>query len=190
MIITINDDLSSHIISDDKLQECFLPDYNPETLLPFSNKEEVEVFINTTLSSNYFIPYKSPEEREAEAQAIKITNNIYRAKQELINTDWCENASVRNTLVTPHLTNTSEFDDYRLEACTQALEKVIQTGNTLVTALIQCWDEPVKKQGKKISIYNTYKLLINAGFHEKAEVLRSIFFMKTNVDLAEEPIKG
>ena len=82
------------------------------------------------------------------------------------------------------------FDDYKLEACTQALEKVIQTGNTLVTALIQCWDEPVKKQGKKISIYNTYKLLINAGFHEKAEVLRSIFFMKTNVDLAEEPIKG
>lgn len=82
------------------------------------------------------------------------------------------------------------FDDYKLEACTQALEKMLKDGNTLVTALLQCWDEPVKKQGKKINIYNTYKILINAGFHEKAEVLRSVFLIKTNVDLAEEPIKG
>ena len=44
------------------------------------------------------------------------------------------------------------FDDYKLEACTQALEKMLKDGNTLVTALLQCWDEPVKKQGKKILI--------------------------------------
>jgi hypothetical protein len=40
--------------------------------------------------------------------------NAARAKQELLATDWCENASVRNTAVTPHLTNPADFDTYRL----------------------------------------------------------------------------
>jgi hypothetical protein len=39
-------------------------------------------------------------------------------------------------------------------------------------------------------VYNTYKILINAGFHSKAEILRSVFLSKTKVDLADEPIKG
>jgi hypothetical protein len=40
--------------------------------------------------------------------------NAARAKQELLATDWSENASVRNAAVTPHLTNASDFDAYRL----------------------------------------------------------------------------
>jgi hypothetical protein len=40
--------------------------------------------------------------------------NAARAKQELLATDWSENASVRNAAVTPHLTNTTDFDTYRL----------------------------------------------------------------------------
>jgi hypothetical protein len=40
--------------------------------------------------------------------------NAARAKQELLATDWSENASVRNAAVTPHLTNTADFDTYRL----------------------------------------------------------------------------
>lgn len=40
--------------------------------------------------------------------------NAARAKQELEDTDWCENASVRNQAVTPHLTNAADFDAYRL----------------------------------------------------------------------------
>lgn len=40
--------------------------------------------------------------------------NAARAKALLLETDWSENASVRNTSVTPHLTNSADFDAYRL----------------------------------------------------------------------------
>ena len=40
--------------------------------------------------------------------------NRERAKQELVDTDWCENASVRDTNNTPHLLNAAAFDTYRL----------------------------------------------------------------------------
>jgi hypothetical protein len=83
------------------------------------------------------------------------------------------------------------FDDYKLEACTQAIEKALIGGMTTVSALLQCWDEHQNyKLSKNISVYNTYKILINAGYHSKAEILRSVFLSKTSVDLAEEPIKG
>lgn len=83
------------------------------------------------------------------------------------------------------------FDDYKLEACTQAIEKALKDGNSTVTALLQCWIEPKSEKSKKnISVYNTYKILINAGFHSKAEILRAVFLSKTKVDLANEPIKG
>ena len=85
----------------------------------------------------------------------------------------------------------SIFEDYKVEACTQAMERAISDGNSTVTALLQCWLEPKNDKSKKIvSVYNTYKILINAGFHSKAEILRSVFLSRTKVDLADEPIKG
>lgn len=85
----------------------------------------------------------------------------------------------------------SIFDDYKLEACTQAMERALKHGSSTVTALLQCWVEPKSPKAKKtVSVYNTYKILINAGFHDKAEILRSVFLSKTKVDLANEPIKG
>ncbi len=95
--------------------------------------------------------------------------------------NWKETIEVDNLI----------FDDYKLEACTQAIERVLKHGNLSVTALLQCWVEPKSPKAKKIvSVYNTYKILINAGFHSKAEILRSVFLSKTKVDLADEPIKG
>ena len=85
----------------------------------------------------------------------------------------------------------SIFEDYKVEACTQAMERAISDGNSTVTALLQCWLEPKNGKSKKtVSVYNTYKILINAGFHSKAEILRSVFLSRTKVDLADEPIKG
>lgn len=83
------------------------------------------------------------------------------------------------------------FDDYKLEACTQAIERAMMNGNSTVTALLQCWVEPKSPKTKKnVTVYNTYKILINAGLYSKAETLRTIFLSKTKVDLAKEPIKG
>jgi hypothetical protein len=114
-MITINDDLSSHIISDDGTLECFLASHNPETQNPFTSKGEVEAFIFTIYDNpNYWQPYKTPEERAQIEAARKSESNAGRAKGELQTTDWVENASVRDTSVTPHLTNITDFDAYRL----------------------------------------------------------------------------
>jgi len=93
--------------------------------------------------------------------------------------DWVELITVDNDL----------FDDYVIEACTQALEKRIRDGMTKITPVIQVWEDSKNKK-TKIHVYNTYKLLINAGFHTKAELLRSFFLHETKIDLAKEPIKA
>lgn len=125
-MITINDDLSSHIVSDDGTQECFLASHNPETLVPFASAEEVSAFIPTVYANpNYWQPYVSPEERAQIEESRKAESNTARAKQELLDTDWCENASVRNTSFTPHLINADEFDAYRLQLRAILVNKVI-----------------------------------------------------------------
>ena len=53
------------------------------------------------------------DELSALAERRKAAN-VARAKAALQDTDWCENASVRDTNVTPHLTNGADFDTYRL----------------------------------------------------------------------------
>jgi|APGre2960657373_1045057.scaffolds.fasta_scaffold125974_2 hypothetical protein len=123
-MITINDDLSSHIISDDGTLECFLASHNPETQKPFTSQVEVEAFISTVYgNSNYWQPYKTPEERAQIEATQKSEGNAGRAKSELQLTDWVENASVRNTALTPHLTNAAEFDTYRLALRSIAIVK-------------------------------------------------------------------
>jgi len=71
---------------------------------------------------------------DAEQQAAAIAANSARAKQALLDTDWCENASVRNTAVTPHLTNGEAFDAYRLQMRAIIVNKV---------ASVEAWpDQP------------------------------------------------
>ena len=54
----------------------------------------------------------------------------------------------------------SIFDDYKVEACTQAMERAISNGNSTVTALLQCWLEPKNDKSKKtVSVYNRLSLL-------------------------------
>ena len=43
----------------------------------------------------------------------------------------------------------SIFEDYKVEACTQAMERAISDGNSTVTALLQCWLEPKNNKSKK-----------------------------------------
>ena len=115
MIINVNDDLSAHIVTDDNTLECFLPNYNPETLIPFGSKEDVEAFAASITNSNYFQPYKTPKQHQEERERAAVALNVSRAKSALQDTDWCENASVRNTAVKPHLINPEAFDAYRQE---------------------------------------------------------------------------
>lgn len=64
MIITTHDDLTCTVSTDDGLLECELPNYNPETQVPFGSTEEAEAFANTIGSNpNYFVPKLSDEEK-------------------------------------------------------------------------------------------------------------------------------
>ena len=123
-MIVINDDFSSHIVNDEGTLECFLGSRNPETQQPFTSKEDVESFVSGIYDNpNYWQPYKTPEER-AQIEAERISEgNAGKARNELLLTDWVENSSVRDTAVTPHLTNASDFDAYRLALRSIAVTK-------------------------------------------------------------------
>ena len=117
MNITINNDLTSYITANNDHLECYLPSYNPETLQPFGSREEVEEFIQTSLTSNpnYWMPKLSDEQKAVNLAAANSATNAARAKQELQTSDWSDLPSVRNTTITPHLVNAQAFDNYRAQ---------------------------------------------------------------------------
>jgi hypothetical protein len=84
------------------------------------------------------------------------------------------------------------FTDYGLEACTRVIERLVGAGDDGLPGFLFCEEitEDKLPARLKFGTYNTYKLIINAGFHEKAENLRVRFLKEMNVDLAEEPIKS
>lgn len=90
--------------------------------------EDGQVFTVTVASLSVDELAARADQRKAE--------NAARAKRELEDTDWCENASVRDEAVTPHLTNAEDFDAYRL-----ALRVIVVTRPETV----ESW--PVQPQG-------------------------------------------
>jgi hypothetical protein len=86
----------------------------------------------------------------------------------------------------------SDFEDYRLEACTRVVERLFASGNYKISPFIFCEEmSDVKLKAKvKFGTYNSYKILINASLHEYAEKLRKIFMKENNIDLAKEPIQS
>ena len=82
----------------------------------------------------------------------------------------------------------SEFEDYRLEACTRIVERLFASGNHRISPFIFCEDISDKSGKAKVRFgtYNSYKILINASLHVYAEKLRTIFKKENNIDF--EPI--
>jgi hypothetical protein len=64
MIVTVREDLTSNVTTDDGLLECELPNYNPETMVPFGTSADVEAFAASIVGNpNYFVPKLSDEEK-------------------------------------------------------------------------------------------------------------------------------
>lgn len=84
------------------------------------------------------------------------------------------------------LVNAVDFDDVFVEACTRALEKNIKSEKLMVAPFM----EARLKKSKRSYIFNSYKILANAGYHKLAENLRFNVQQKLKVDLKNEPIKG
>lgn len=111
---TVNQDLSSVTVSDDGTVECVLPNYNPETLVPFVSEADVLAYVATIEGRQYFwVPKISDEEKATIAAAAASDQNVARAKQDLVTSDWSDLPSVRNAAIQPHLTNGEAFDAYR-----------------------------------------------------------------------------
>lgn len=82
------------------------------------------------------------------------------------------------------------FDDVYIESATRAVEKRKNQQGFQVAVIITCWEKKDFKKPEKHFCYNTYRVLINAGLHDKAEMLRSNFMKMYGVDLQKESLKG
>jgi hypothetical protein len=82
------------------------------------------------------------------------------------------------------------FDDVYVEAATRAIEKRKNLPGFKVTVILETWEKKDVKKPNKHYCYNTYRVLINAGMHEKAEMLRLNFMTMHGIDLQKESLKG
>ena len=82
------------------------------------------------------------------------------------------------------------FDDVYVEAATRAVEKRQAIPGFKVGVIIECWEKKDFKKPEKHFCYNTYRVLINAGLHEKAEILRLNFMRMHGIDLQKESLRG
>jgi hypothetical protein len=82
------------------------------------------------------------------------------------------------------------FDDVYMEAATRALEKRKDGEKFLVTVVMECYLKRDINKPDKHFVYNTYFVLVNAGLHQKAEVMRFNFLKSHGIDLRKEKIKG
>ena len=82
------------------------------------------------------------------------------------------------------------FDDVYVEAATRAIEHRKDLPGFKVTVILECWEMKDFKKPEKHFCYNTYRVLINAGMHDKAEILRLNFMKMHGIDLQKESLKG
>lgn len=82
------------------------------------------------------------------------------------------------------------FDDVYVEAATRAIEKRKEEPGFKVTVILETWEKKDFKRPEKHFCYNTYRILINAGMHKKAEMLRMNFLQMHGIDLQKESLKG
>ena len=91
MIITINDNLTSSIVTDDNLLECVLPSYNPSTLVQFLSASEVEDYIATIIDNPRYFGRKVTDEEKAQI-AYEDQSKTVRAERNrlLAESDWTQ----------------------------------------------------------------------------------------------------
>ena len=82
------------------------------------------------------------------------------------------------------------FDDIYVEAATRALEKRKDGEKFLVTVVMETFLKVDTNKPQKHYVYNTYFVLINAGLHFKAEMMRLNFLKSHGIDLRKESLKG
>jgi hypothetical protein len=78
------------------------------------------------------------------------------------------------------------FDDPHTEACTRVIEILSKKKKISLSCVMLCRAE----NSIILNSFNTYKILINAGYHISAEILRKALIQQTGHDWAKEPLKN
>ena len=87
--ITVNDDLSSHVVNEDATLEFFLPPYNVLTIETFTSAEQVETFVNANVNKyNWWQPFVDPAVREQEQLELTAKSVRMKRNQLLSETDY------------------------------------------------------------------------------------------------------
>lgn len=81
------------------------------------------------------------------------------------------------------------FDDFLLEAATRFAEDCVKKPKAKITSILTAYDKVDSKNFEKHYCFNSYYLLINAGQHKKAEIMRKNFMAATQIDLQKENLK-
>lgn len=89
-----------------------------------------------------------------------------------------------------HEIDSNLFDDVYVEAATRAIEQRKNQPGLKVTVIIETWEKKDFKRPDKHYCYNTYRIFVNAGIHDKAENLRQNFIKLHGIDLSKESLKG
>lgn len=82
------------------------------------------------------------------------------------------------------------FDDVYLEAATRFAEHHVKKQNAKIAPILTSYEKKDAKNYSKHFCYNSYYVIINAGFHKKAEIMRRNFLTVAGVDLQKENLKS
>jgi hypothetical protein len=86
--------------------------------------------------------------------------------------------------------DTEIFDDIYLEAATRFAEQHIKKNNAKIAPILSTYEKKDIKNYNKHYCYNSYYVIINTGFHRKAEIMRKNFLVLAGIDLQKEEIKS
>jgi hypothetical protein len=82
------------------------------------------------------------------------------------------------------------FDDTNLEAATRFVEHYISNNNLKISPTLNTYEKRDVKNPNKHVNYNSYYIIVNAGYYKKAENMRSNFLKISNIDLKKESLKS
>jgi hypothetical protein len=82
------------------------------------------------------------------------------------------------------------FDDIYLEAATRFAEQHVKKQNVKIAPILTAYEKKDEKDFDKHYCYNSYYIIINAGFYKKAEIMRKNFLMVVGIDLQKESLKS
>jgi hypothetical protein len=86
---TVAEDLSSVSVNEDGTLECLLPNYNPETMVPFTSEAEVIAYTASIEGREFFWIPKLSDEEKAQISFNNTAEQVRAERNRLLSaTDW------------------------------------------------------------------------------------------------------